>query len=328
MNAASTTARFDVVGLGTAIVDVIATVSESFIDTHELVKGAMTLIDEERASRLYDVMPAGIEVSGGSAANTIAGVASFGGSAAYIGKVRDDQLGSVFRHDLRATGVSYDVPLAPAGPATARCLIQVTPDAQRTLNTYLGISSLLAPGDVDLDVVRAGKVVYCEGYLWDRDDAKVAIRQAMAAARAAGRKVALTLSDSFCVDRHRVEWHELIEGPVDLVFANEHEVCSLYETDWDTAAARLASHVDIACLTRSEKGSVIAAGRERVAVSAHPVAQVVDTTGAGDLYAAGFLFGYTQGFDLARCGALASLAAAEVIAHPGARPAVSLSSLM
>ena len=321
-----TSTEFDVVGVGNAIVDVLTHVSESFITQHGLNKGAMTLIDETRAIELYDAMPPGLEMSGGSAANTIAGVASFGGRAAYIGRCRADQLGEVFRHDLRALGVSYDVPLAGDGPATARCLIQVTPDAQRTMNTYLGASSLLSPRDVDLDVVRQGAILYCEGYLWDMDDAKRAMRGAMDAARDAGRRVALTLSDSFCVDRHRAEWLALLDERVDIVFANEAEVCSLYETDWTKASARIAHHVEIACLTRSAAGSVIVAGGERHAIPAAP-AEVVDTTGAGDLYAAGFLFGLARGFDLPRCGQLAARAAAEVISHPGARPLVPLATL-
>ena len=319
--------RFDVVGVGNAIVDVIALVDDAFIDAHGLAKGSMTLIDTDRATSLYDAMPAGIEASGGSAANTMAGIASFGGRAAYIGKVRNDQLGEVFRHDIRATGVSYDVPFGTDGPPTARCLIQVTPDAQRTMNTFLGISSLLSPADVDDSLVAEAKVVYCEGYLWDIDIAKQAIRKAMDAGRAAGAKVALTLSDSFCVDRHRDEWLELIESRVDIVFANETEICSLYQADWDTAADKIAGHVEIACLTRSEHGSVIVTPRERLLVPAHRVEHLVDTTGAGDLYAAGFLVGLTQGEPLAECGRLASLAAGEIIGHVGARPAVALHTL-
>ncbi len=319
---------FDVVGVGNAIVDVIAIVDEAFIDAHRLAKGAMSLIDADRATQLYAAMPAGIEASGGSAANTMAGVASFGGRAAYIGKVRDDQLGEVFRHDIRATGVSYDVPYALDGPPTARCLIQVTPDAQRTLNTFLGVSSLLSPADVDEQLVASAKLVYCEGYLWDVDIAKQAIRKAIDAGKAAGAKTALTLSDSFCVDRHRDEWLELIESRIDVVFANEHEICSLYQCDWESAADKIASHVDIACLTRSEHGSVIVTPNERVHVAAHPCEHLVDTTGAGDLYASGFLYGYTNGFELATCGRLASMAAAEIIGHVGARPAVGLHTLL
>ena len=320
--------RLDVVGVGNAIVDVIANVDDGFIAGHNLNKAAMTLIDEERALCLYEAMPAGIEASGGSAANTMAGLASFGARAAYVGKVRADQLGDVFRHDLRATGVSYDVPLASEGPPTARCLIQVTPDAQRTMNTFLGISALLGPDDVDAELVASAKVVYCEGYLWDVEIAKEAIRRAMDVARSAGRKVALTLSDSFCVDRHRQEWLDLIEHRVDIVFANEAELCSLYQCPWETAVRRIAAHVEVGCLTRSAHGSTIVSGERRIDVDAHPVAHVVDTTGAGDLYASGFLYGYTNGFDLHRCAELAGAAAAEIIGHLGARPAISLATLL
>ena len=320
--------RFDVVGVGNAIVDVISNVDDDFVLRHGLNKGAMTLIDQERAIELYAAMPPGIEASGGSAANTMAGLASFGGRAAYIGKCRDDQLGDVFRHDLRASGVSYDVDLGPSGPSTARCLIQVTPDAQRTMNTFLGISALLSPDDVDDELVASAGVVYCEGYLWDIDIAKQAIRKAMDIAHAAGRKVALTLSDSFCVDRHRDEWRDLISDKVDIVFANEAELCALYECDWDIAARRITGDVETGCLTRSERGSTVVFGSDRVDVDAHPVHKVLDTTGAGDLYASGFLYGYTRGFDMRRCAELAGLAAAEIISHLGARPARPLTALV
>jgi sugar/nucleoside kinase (ribokinase family) len=321
-------AKFDVVGVGNAIVDVIARVDDEFIAHHQLAKGSMSLIDAARATQLYEAMPAGIEASGGSAANTMAGVASFGGRAAYIGKVRDDQLGEVFRHDIRATGVSYDVPYATEGPPTARCLIQVTPDAERTLNTFLGVSSLLSPDDVDEALVASASVVYCEGYLWDVDIAKAAIRKAMRIGHDAGAKTALTLSDSFCVDRHRDEWLELIESHVDIVFANEDEICALYECEWGNAAEKITDHVDVACLTRSAQGSVIVSRNGHVRVPPHPCESLVDTTGAGDLYASGFLYGYTQGFDLATCGRLASRAASEIIGHVGARPAVPLHTLL
>ena len=318
---------FDVVGVGNAIVDVISNVDDDFVRAHVLNKGAMTLIDQARAIELYASMPPGIEASGGSAANTMAGLASFGGRAAYIGKCRDDQLGDVFRHDIRASGVSYEVALATEGPPTARCLIQVTPDAQRTMNTFLGISALLSPDDVDDDLVASAQVVYCEGYLWDVDIAKEAIRKAMDIAKGAGRKVALTLSDSFCVDRHREEWRELIRDKVDIVFANEAELCALYECDWDAASEHITKDIEVGCLTRSARGSTIVFGTERVDVDAHP-AKVVDTTGAGDLYASGFLFGYTRGLDMRRCAELAGRAAAEIIGHLGARPARPLTMLM
>jgi sugar/nucleoside kinase (ribokinase family) len=322
--------RYDVVGVGNAIVDVLARVDDGFIATHQLNKGSMTLIDAARAVSLYDAMPPGIEASGGSAANTMAGLASLGSQAAYVGKVRDDQLGDLFRHDLRAQGVRYEVPLAPAGPPTARCLILVTPDAERTMNTFLGISSLLEPGDVDTEVVTASGVVYCEGYLWDVDSAKAAIRLAMETAKSAGRKVALSLSDGFCVDRHRHEFLDLAENYVDLLFANEPEICSLYEVEEPEAAIRrVAGHCEIAAITRGAKGSVIvAADGRRVEVPSWSTGVIVDTTGAGDLYASGFLHGYTSGLDLDRCGWLGSLAAGECISHMGPRPLEPLSRLV
>lgn len=319
----------DVVGVGNAIVDVIATVPDDFLADHGLVKGAMTLIDTERATSLYAAMPPGIEASGGSAANTMAGVASLGGRASYIGKVRDDQLGEVFAHDTRSGGVAFDVPFATAGEPTARSLIQVTPDGERTMNTFLGISAFLSPGDVDEETVASAAITYCEGYLWDRDEAKDAIRHAMAIASDAGRIVSLTLSDSFCVDRHRAEWLDLLEDRVDLVFANEAEACSLFETDdFDDAANRLAAMVETAAITRSAKGSVVMAGGERFDVPATPVEQVVDATGAGDLYASGFLHGLSLGVPLDRCAELGSIAAGEVISHIGARPHTNLATLI
>jgi sugar/nucleoside kinase (ribokinase family) len=325
--------RFDVLCVGNALVDVIAHADEAFLDRHGMAKGGMQLIEDADAHALYADMGPGVEISGGSAANTAAGIASFGGSVAFVGKVADDQLGEVFAHDLRAVGVSFDTRPASeaeaAGAATGRCLILVTPDAQRTLNTYLGMAGRIAPDDIDPDLVAQAAVVYCEGYLWDQPDAKAAIAKAMDAARAAGRKVAFTLSDGFCVDRHRAEFLELAEGRVDVLFANEVEICSLYETDdFDEALERVAGQVEIACLTRSEKGSLVVTGDgQRIEVPAAPVDEVVDTTGAGDLYAAGFLHGLTAGLDLAECGRLASLAAAEVIAHVGARPETSLAEL-
>ena len=319
---------FDVVGVGNAIVDVIAAVEDSFIGDHNLVKGAMTLVDAERSAQLYEAMPAGIAASGGSAANTVAGVASFGGRAAFIGKVRDDQLGEVFIHDIRATGVSFEVPPAPDGPPTARCLVQVTPDAERTMNTYLGTAALLGPRDVDTDLVASAGITYCEGYLWDVQVAKDAIRLAMAAATSAGRTVALALSDPYCVERHRDEWLDLIEDQVDVVFANEAEVCALHLTgDFDAARDRTARMAGTVVITRGARGSVGVQGSQVEVVPAVEVAEVVDATGAGDLYAAGFLWGLRRGAPLARCAQLGSLAAAEVISHAGARPRVALSQL-
>ena len=310
-----------VVGIGNAIVDVIATVSDEFITDHGLVKGAMTLIDAERAISLYAAMPPGIEVSGGSAANTMAGVAKLGASAAYIGKVRHDQLGEVFRHDLRAAGVGFDVVPTPAGEPTARSLIQVTPDAERTMNTFLGISAFLNPDDVDEELVASAAVTYCEGYLWDRQEAKDAICYAMTVASDAGRIVSLALSDSFCVDRHRAEWLDLLADRVDLVFANEAEVCSMFETeDFDAAADQIAALVETAALTRAEAGSVVMANGDRIDVAATPVPKVVDATGAGDLYASGFLFGLVTNASFERCAELGSIAASKVISQLGARP--------
>ncbi|MCY4665904.1 MAG: adenosine kinase [Acidimicrobiaceae bacterium] len=318
----------DVVGVGNAIVDVIATVDDSFIGDRGLVKGAMTLVNAGRSAELYEAMPPGVAASGGSAANTMAGVASFGGRAAFIGKVRDDQLGEVFIHDIRATGVAFEVPPAPEGPSTARCLVQVTPDAERTMNTYLGISALLGPPDVDADVVASAGITYCEGYLWDVPVAKEAIRVAMAAAASADRTVALALCDSYCVDRHRDEWLDLIEDRVDVVFANEAEVCALHSTDdLGEARDRTAEMARTVVITRGARGSVAVQGSELAMVPAAEIPDVVDATGAGDLYAAGFLWGLCRGVPLARCAELGSLAAAEVISHVGARPRMALSRL-
>jgi sugar/nucleoside kinase (ribokinase family) len=274
-------------------------------------------------------MGPGVEMSGGSAANTVVGVASFGGRGHYIGKVRDDQLGEVFAHDLRATGVGYDTPRATEGPPTGRCLILVTPDAQRTMSTFLGAAVRLGPGDIDRDLIARGKILYLEGYLFDPPEAQAAFRAAAAMAHAAGRKVSLTLSDPFCVGRHRKAFLDLVEHHVDVLFANEAEICALYEVgdDFDAALGRVRGHCEIAALTRSARGSVIVEGGRVHTVAAHPVEAVVDTTGAGDLYAAGVLYGLSQGLDLPTCGRLGSLAAAEVIAHVGARPMVPLAQL-
>ena len=320
--------RYAVIGIGNAIVDVISQVPDDFIDRHDLVRGSMRLIEAEQATRLYAEMPPGIESSGGSAANTIAGIASLGGTVAYIGKVRDDQLGEVFAHDIRAAGVDYRVAPGNDGDPTARCLIAVTPDAQRTMNTFLGISRHLSPADVDDELVASADLIYCEGYLWDAESAKEAITKGMDVACRAGNRTALALSDGFCVERHRGEFLDLIDDKVDVLFANEVEICSLYEVDtFDEALQHVRGHCEVACLTRSEKGSVIVANGEVHVIDAHPVDHVVDTTGAGDLYAAGFLHGLSAGHDLATCGRLGSLAAAEVISHLGARPETSLAEL-
>jgi sugar/nucleoside kinase (ribokinase family) len=320
--------ELDVVGIGNALVDVLSHETENFLAAHGLTKGAMHLIDEPRAAVLYEAMGPGVEVSGGSAANTIVGVASLGGRAQYIGKVRDDQLGQVFTHDLRSTGVRYETAPATSGPPTGRCLILVTPDAQRTLNTFLGASVHLGPEDVDEKIVARGRILYLEGYLFDPPRAQQAFREAARQAHAAGRKVALTLSDPFCVDRHREAFLDLVERHVDVVLANEAEICSLYEVkDFDDALQRVRRHCEIAALTRSEHGSVVVSGHDVHVVPAHRVTRVVDTTGAGDLYAAGFLFGLSRGRELAACARLGSLAAAEVISHVGARPMVPLTRL-
>jgi sugar/nucleoside kinase (ribokinase family) len=321
-------ADIDVVGIGNALVDVLTHATDEFVSAQGLTKGAMHLIDEARAHQLYDAMGAGIEISGGSAANTVVGVASFGGRAHYVGKVHDDQLGEVFRHDLRATGVGYDIPAATTGPPTGRCLILVTPDAQRTLNTFLGASVHLGPRDVDPALIARARILYLEGYLFDPPLAQEAFRVAAGVAHDAGGRVALTLSDPFCVGRHRAAFRELVERHVDILLANEAEIRALYETDdFELAAEKVRGHCAVAALTRSARGSVIVAGAETHVVRAAPVERVVDTTGAGDLYAAGFLLGLSRGLPLPDCGRLGSIAAAEVISHVGARPEVPLATL-
>ena len=324
-----TSAAFDVLGIGNAIVDVLSHADDAFLTKHALNKGSMTLIDEARAEALYAAMGPGIEVSGGSCGNTMAGVASFGGKGAYIGKVRDDQLGAVFAHDLRATGVAFDTSMATSGPATARCLILVTPDAQRTMNTYLGACTGLGPADIDPKLAASARVTYVEGYLWDAPEAKKAVLKAFDAAHAAGRLVSITLSDSFCVDRYREEFRALIRDKVDILFGNESEIKSLYRVEsFEAAVEATRKEARIAALTRSEKGSVVIKGGETHAVPAAPVARVVDTTGAGDLYAAGFLHGFTHGKPLAECARLGGIAAAEIISHVGARPEKPLRELV
>ena len=319
----------DVVGIGNAIVDVLSQADEAFLTAQDLAKGAMTLIDGARAEALYAIMGSGVEVSGGSAANTLAGLASLGGSGAFIGKVRNDQLGGIFQHDIRAAGVAFDTPVATDGPSTARCLIFVTPDAQRTMNTFLGAAVELGPDDLDQAVIERAKVTYMEGYLWDPPNAKAAFQAAARMAHEAGRKVALSLSDSFCVERHRDSFLELIGGHVDLLFANEDEIRALFQVDdFDRALQEIRGHCEIAALTRGDKGSVVLAGAEVHEIDAAPVDKVVDTTGAGDLYAAGFLHGYTQGKGLYDCGRIAALAAAEVLTHYGARPETALAELV
>jgi len=321
--------RYDVLGIGNAIVDVLARAEDDFLVAQSMNKGGMALIDEERAQAIYDAMGPGTEISGGSAANTIVGVAGFGARAAFVGKVRDDELGRAFAHDIRAAGVAFDTPPAADGPSTARCYVLVTPDGERTMNTYLGAAQDLHPNDVDPDAVAAAAITYLEGYLWDPPQAKEAFRKAAKIAHDAGRQVALTLSDSFCVGRYRSEFLDLIRsGTVDLVFANESELKSLYESsDFDTAAQALRADAKLAVVTRSEKGCVVIDKNGTQAVPAAPIQKMVDATGAGDLFAAGFLFGLARGQDHVTSAKLGSLAAAEVIQHIGARPEVSLKSL-
>jgi adenosine kinase len=324
-----TAPRYDVLGIGNAIVDVIARAEDDFLVAHGMHKGGMALIDEARAAKIYDAMGPATESSGGSAANTIVGVASFGGRAAFVGKVKDDELGRTFGHDIRAARVTFDAKPAKSGPSTARCYIMVTPDGERTMNTYLGAAQDLNPSDIDEAAVSAAAIVYLEGYLWDPPKAKEAFVKASEIAHKAGRKVALTLSDSFCVDRYRAEFLDLIrKGTVDIVFANEHELRSLYETaDFDSAAKALRGDAKLAVVTRSEKGCAVISRDGVEAVQAMPIDKVVDVTGAGDLFAAGFLVGHSHGKDHRTAARLGALAAAEVIQHIGARPAISLKVL-
>ena len=318
----------DVVGIGNAIVDIIGRCDDAFLAAHGRVKGSMQLVDAPTVEQLCGAMGPGTEISGGSAANTTAGIASFGGKAAFIGKTATDQFGEVFRHDIRAIGVTFDTPPAAGGEPTGRCLILVTPDGQRTMNTFLGISPRLGSGEVDAGLIRSARIVYLEGYLFDRPEAKAAFRQAAEIAAAAGRQVALSLSDAFCVDRHRVEFLDLVRSSVDILFANEAEVTSLYETtSFEEAARHAQADTRLAALTRSEKGSVVLSGGQAIEIPAAPVVKVVDTTGAGDLYAAGFLLGVARGLDVETAGRLGSLAAAEIISHIGARPEVKLADL-
>ena len=319
----------DVVGIGNAIVDVIARADEAFLIEAGLAKGAMTLIDEARAQSLYQRMPPGIECSGGSVANSIAGLATLGAATAFIGKVKNDQLGNVFSHDIQSLGVTFRTPPAKTGPETARCLILVTPDAQRTMATYLGASIALGPEDIDRALIKAAKVTYLEGYLWDPPRAKEAFLAAMDIAHAAGNRVAFSLSDPFCVDRYRDDFRALAERHIDILFANEAELMSLYEVDsFDDGLQAVRAFCDIAVLTRSAKGAVIVTKNELHVIDAAPCAEVVDTTGAGDLYAAGFLYGLTRGLELGECGRIGAIAAAEVISHYGARPEADLKALI
>ena len=325
----TTDKKFDVVGIGNAIVDVLVQADDRFLGDHGLTKGTMALIDEAQAERLYASVGPGLETSGGSAANTLAGIAQLGGRAAFIGRVRDDQLGAIFSHDIRSVGATFTTPPACSGPSTARCLILVTPDAQRTMCTYLGASVNLDPADLDLDLVAQAKVLYLEGYLWDSDEAKRAFLAAAEVARSNGGQVALSLSDAFCVDRHRQSFQELVDGHVDLLFANEMEITSLYEANsFEEAVEQVRGRCRIAALTRSEAGSLVLSGEESIAIAPYRLGALVDTTGAGDLYAAGFLHGHTQGESLERCGQLGSLCAGQVVTQLGPRPQASLPNLV
>jgi len=314
---------FDILGIGNAIVDVVAPTDHAFLSKHDMHPGSMTLIDAERAEALYAQMPPGTETSGGSAANTCAVAASLGAKVAFLGKVAADQLGTVFRHDITAAGVHFPTPPLQAGAPTARCLIMVTPDGQRTMNTFLGACVSFGESDVDAALVEQASVTYLEGYLFDPPAAQAAFRAAARIARAAGRRVALSLSDAFCVNRHREAFLGLLSD-VDILFANEAEIGALYEVnDFRDAVDRARRDVGVAALTQSEAGSVIVRGVETVRVRAAP-AVLVDSTGAGDAYAAGFLAAFTKGRDLGVCGRLGSMAAAEVISHYGARPQADL----
>ena len=329
MSAPTAPATFDVLGIGNALVDVLSTEADEFLASNDLVKGSMTLIDTERAQAIYAAMGSKTEMSGGSAANTLSGVASFGGRAAYIGRVRDDDLGHAFAHDLNALGVHFSAARATAGDPTGRCMIVVTDDGERTMNTYLGASAFLSVDDLDLDLIRAAKVTFLEGYLFDKDAAKAAFRVAADTAHEAGRKVALSLSDSFCVERHRDDFVKLVEEGVDILFANEDEITKLYAVDsYDEGVDAVRGVCEIAAITKGKAGSVVATAEGLVHVEAHQVPKRVDTTGAGDLYAAGFLYGLTQDRPLDECGRLGSIAAAAVIGHMGPRPGMSLAQML
>ena len=324
-----TSAKYDVLGIGNAIFDVLVQTDEAFLSSHGMTKGGMALIDEARAVSIYRDMGPATEMSGGSAANTIVGIANLGARAAYVGKVKDDEIGRLYAHDIRAAKVAFDTKAATGGPATGCSYILVTPDGERTMNTYLGAAQELMPDDIDPAQIAAAEIVYLEGYLWDPKSAKEAFVKAATIAHGAGRQVALTLSDSFCVGRYRDEFLDLMrKGPVDLIFANESELQSLYQTsDFDAALKQLRQDTKLGVVTRSEKGCVVASKDGVIAVPAFPIEKMVDTTGAGDLFAAGFLFGLVRGSGYENAGRLGALAAAEVIQHIGARPEASLKEL-
>ena len=322
--------QFDVIAIGNAIVDVMAPCDDALIERLGMTRGGMTLIDTPRAHELYDAMGPAREISGGSAANTLAGLAALGARCAFIGQVAEDQLGEVFAHDIRAGGIAFDTPARAGDPPTARCLIFVTPDGQRTMNTFLGASQFLPPAVLDEAAIAAAKILYLEGYLWDPEEPRAAMRRAIAAAKNAGRKVAFTLSDAFVIERHGADFRAMIEtGDVDILFANHVELAALTgHDDFETGLAELAPKVPVLVVTRGEHGAVAIAGAERSEVAAEPVAKVVDTTGAGDLFAAGFLHGHVTGRSLAECLTMGAVAAAEVISHYGARPEADLRQLV
>ena len=320
--------KYDVAGLGNAIVDVIAPTEDAFLLEHNVAKGVMSLVDEYRAHQLLKVLPEGREVAGGSAANTMAGLASFGGKGVFMGKVKADRLGDSFAEGMKAIGLDYTTKPASEGPQTACCIIAVTPDGQRSMNTFLGATRGITPDDIDEEAVAASKVLYIEGYLWDEPGAKAAIEKAMAAIRKAGGKVAFTLSDPFCVERWRSEFRELLDSKIDILFANEAEAMALFEVDtFDEVLQALKPWKGVAAVTRSEKGCVVIDVDEVHVLDAFPVEKVIDTTGAGDQFAAGFLYGWTRELPLTTCGKLGALAAAEIISHYGARPEKHLKAL-
>ena len=324
-----TVTKFDVVGIGNAIVDVLSNSDDGFLEKHDLIKGSMTIIDAETAEKLYGLMDSNLEVSGGSAANTIACIASAGGSGAFIGKVCQDQLGDVFTNDIRRAGVSYETKPDVDGDPTARCLIYVTPDAERTMQTFLGACTALGPNDIDEQVISSSKVVYLEGYLYDPPQAKAAFIKAAKVAKKAGRKVALSLSDPFCVDRHRTAFVDLVHNHVDILFANEEEIKSLYQVNvFDEALEKVRGNCGVVALTRGSQGSIIISGDETYVLLAEKVQNIVDSTGAGDAYAAGFLYGLTQGKGLEACGRIGGIMAADIISNYGARSKNDLKAVL
>lgn len=322
--------RYDVIAIGNAIVDVMAPCQDELIEELGLNRGGMTLVDTARAEELYAAMGPAREISGGSAANTLAGMAALGAQCAFIGQVADDQLGAVFQHDIRAVGIDFDTPARRRDPPTARCLIFVTPDGERTMNTFLGASQFLPPAALDDAVIASASILYLEGYLWDPEEPRSAMRRAIEVARGAGRKVAFTASESFVIDRHGDDFRALLdEGQLDILFVNEHELASLTGTgDFEAGVAQVSAKVPVLVATRSAKGAIAVAHGERAEVAAEPVARVVDTTGAGDLFAAGFLTGHARGESLERCLKMGAICAAEIISHYGARPEADLAALV